>query len=876
MRLTREETSSSAPQVIDLVSSVKALHGLSYQELNKLIKNSENFTLCYSSENGILEIEMEKLVSFLSLHLIAVLMSSDRDETLYKYLLSGLRLMHSLCELAPRHAKLEQVLLDNVKISEQHIDMVFYLLIVSAGGKQDHRNFGDMPILHSALVACSLHLLTGCISSQWQDLALVLLAHPKVDIFMDAAFGAVCAAVKSLHLKLLGYTAEETVNYLCQQCEASLQFLHSLCQQKLFRERLLRNKELCGKGGVLFVVKAVLNLTITPHFKESPRVVAGVSRMKAKVLSILVTLCEVDSISYLDEVASSPGSLDLAKSVAIQVLELLRTTLGRDPRPLNTSSNKSYPMGFLQLNAMRLADIFSDDSNFRSFITIHSAKLLAAMFSLAHGDFLSCWCSSELPIKEEDVTIEYDLSTSAGWLVDIPSLPNPKSLEFIIVTNSMTQASYAHLRTSLLVKVIANLHCFVPTICEEEDKHLFLNKFMECLQMDQSNALPGFSFASDAPKAVTVCRNLRSLLSHAESLIPNALNEEDVQLLRMFLNQVQSRFTSADFEENPDQETQSAGGLLRKEAPNHRSGDDAMQGNEGKPSRSEFGGVMDMDKDAQNVETSGSDSSSTRGKHVADKTDNPESQKSNASIKESGYRKHTEEKQNETVQYEEKQRRKRKRTIMNDEQIAQIENALKVQPDMQRNVGLIMAWADKITCPGSEVTAAQLKNWLNNRKARLARSGNNFRVASEVDNSLPDKRGALRSNDTPKSPAEDVATPSNVGRDPQISGRSSMAEISLAAPSEAVAAGQNVVLVDAAGEETGKGRVFQARGQWYGNNLEELRTFVVDVKELRVSRGTGLPYASIATGVSFEEAETQIGVMRVMWDRSRVFVMPSK
>jgi hypothetical protein len=28
-------------------------------------------------------------------------------------------------------------------------------------------------------------------------------------------------------------------------------------------------------------------------------------------------------------------------------------------------------MGFLQLNAMRLADIFSDDSNFRSYVTIH-------------------------------------------------------------------------------------------------------------------------------------------------------------------------------------------------------------------------------------------------------------------------------------------------------------------------------------------------------------------------------------------------------------------------------------------------------------------------------------------------------------------------
>lgn len=78
--------------------------------------------------------------------------------------------------------------------------------------------------------------------------------------------------------------------------------------------------------------------------------------------------------------------------------------------------------------------------------------------------------------------------------------------------------------------------------------------------MDPSNVLPGFSFTSDAPKAALICRNLRnylfpmtsfneqncgdyflshnllscagSLLSHAESLIPNFLNEEDVQLLR--------------------------------------------------------------------------------------------------------------------------------------------------------------------------------------------------------------------------------------------------------------------------------------------------------------------------------------------------------
>ena len=74
----------------------------------------------------------------------------------------------------------------------------------------------------------------------------------QVDIFMDAAFGAVHTAIGFLEIQLseqntdfltkLSLSAERIINFLCQQCEASLQFLQSLCQQKIFRERLLRNK----------------------------------------------------------------------------------------------------------------------------------------------------------------------------------------------------------------------------------------------------------------------------------------------------------------------------------------------------------------------------------------------------------------------------------------------------------------------------------------------------------------------------------------------------------------------------------------------------------------------------------------------------------
>jgi hypothetical protein len=52
----------------------------------------------------------------------------------------------------------------------------------------------------------------------------------------------------------------------------------------------------------------------------------------------------------------------------MQVVNLLKTAFGRNPGHL-TTTDRRYPTGILQLNAMRLADIFSDDTYFRSYIT---------------------------------------------------------------------------------------------------------------------------------------------------------------------------------------------------------------------------------------------------------------------------------------------------------------------------------------------------------------------------------------------------------------------------------------------------------------------------------------------------------------------------
>lgn len=71
-------------------------------------------------------------------------------------------------------------------------------------------------------------------------------------MYMDVAFGSVRMVVRFLEMTLSGYkegdfmepdlTAERVAYFLAQQCEVSLQFLQSVCQQKLFKERLLKNK----------------------------------------------------------------------------------------------------------------------------------------------------------------------------------------------------------------------------------------------------------------------------------------------------------------------------------------------------------------------------------------------------------------------------------------------------------------------------------------------------------------------------------------------------------------------------------------------------------------------------------------------------------
>lgn len=300
-----------------------------------------------------------------------------------------------------------------------------------------------------------------------------------------------------------------------------------------------------------------------------------------------------------------------------------------------------------------------------------------------------------------------------------------------------------------------------------------------------------------------------------------------------------------------------------------------------------LGGLKEADEDVQNVDTSGSESSSPREKNFADQMNYSEFSRSNEHFIESAVGRVQEDEKVETVQSEEKQRRKRKRTIMTEEQMNLVERALLEEPDMQRNAASIQSWADRLTALGSEVTSSQLKNWLNNRKARLARAAaRDVRAATEGGHAFPEKQGGSgvgSLDNSHESPGEDLNVPLVAGGSLSTSGTAVAIENTEVAPAELVdiapeesvrrEPGQYVVLLDGQGGEVGEGKVHQTRGKWYGWILEESGICVVDIIELKVEKWATLPHQSEATGASFEEAEVKFGVMRVLWDSSRTLIL---
>jgi len=244
-----------------------------------------------------------------------------------------------------------------------------------------------------------------------------------------------------------------------------------------------------------------------------------------------------------------------------------------------------------------------------------------------------------------------------------------------------------------------------------------------------------------------------------------------------------------------------------------------------------------------------------------------------------------EDEKGESSVYDERQPKRRKRTLMNDEQIDELEKALVDEPEMHKNAILLQNWSEKLSVQGPEITASQLKNWLNNRKAKLARIAKERGVPFEGENAdKPSTPATPHLGESSESAGEDSYMPParvmnaiSKGRlvSPDGNELTSQAEFSqnmmLSRPftrSFSFEPGRLVSLVDGDGKEVGRGKIFQAPPV---KSSAETRLCVVDVTELSIEKWRELPHPSEASGRTFQEAEVRNGgVIRVPWDVVRL------
>ncbi|KAJ0961302.1 hypothetical protein J5N97_000708 [Dioscorea zingiberensis] len=340
-------TSQISPEDYNTKLAVEILSQVPPSDLENLIKSPNSITQQTSraDEASVDQIDLAKLGESLPLHLINILLSNHADDSHLDYVLRGVCLLHPLIYFAPYNTPLWQVLINDIKVKADVIELVLQILIKLC----DYPIRGNVlqacsSLLHPTLVVRSFYLLATCVSHIWHELAVVLLANPK-----------------------------------------------EICTQRL-----------------LSLAQAVLNLDVPTYFTDMVEIMDPILRIKSKFLTIVILCCETDQTeSFLDRVAHNPQSMQLAQSLALKVLAIVKSALDGVGEHQTRSIDNNIPNDLLILKAMILNDHLSNNPNFKQFIIDNMTHFLVNLFTIPPQEFISKWCSNDTPMMDQTINFEY-------------------------------------------------------------------------------------------------------------------------------------------------------------------------------------------------------------------------------------------------------------------------------------------------------------------------------------------------------------------------------------------------------------------------------------------------------------------------------------
>jgi hypothetical protein len=519
---------------------VEILSDLCVSDLKLILRTLDGgfVGIILGAETSRRSINLEKIVTQLPRHLLAYIVKEDRGspQKWHAYISKGMQLLHNLMSLSGHNARLGAAQ-HGMEWSTVVLDLVLLASVVWMQNLAGHSSQQSSHPSSGATVAQCVEGLRLCASVLAAALQAdvdrgqyecydSLLTHARLVVFICTPIDALQLLMRLLNNPMCKDTsASGLAASVSKTIVAILYSLYYMCLSEEFVIHLVQHEQFFS-GEFLDSIIRLLKTNTAEH-----------EQIMHQTLRTLYVLFEKENPCFLDIVASNPLSLKQAQTVIQMIISMASGVVDK-----STCTSSA-------LEAFKLVELLSDDSNFKNEIIAGATTLILRLLSLPPDVVTSVFMtppSTSTSISSTTTPSKCSSSTSTSSSSAPSNSPSTSTTSGDAANSGSSQSGGTNPDLPvqdvmvLLFRIVGNLHCFNEAVCKPEDKGRFLRTVVDTLSR---YPLPSPS-RGHGPKAdihnSNILKNLHFLLFHLskENHIYN-LNMEELELFTSFSEELQ-------------------------------------------------------------------------------------------------------------------------------------------------------------------------------------------------------------------------------------------------------------------------------------------------------------------------------------------------
>ncbi|KAL0052476.1 hypothetical protein WJX82_002806 [Trebouxia sp. C0006] len=592
-KFRRDYAVKQQEQVLDIHLAVDRLHTLATPALRKATTKVEYewrivIQGVYPGQTDS-KMSVVDLMKTLPVHLIACLLAQQplgagqgswqaeltphklSHSSIWGYLAQGLTLLGNLCGVSAVIKEVSVAINQDSTFHERVLDLANLALSCLAGPEARHSNAAavdpdrDQECLNrAAMVPAALNAVlyafqpaAAVADVELHFLCMELFKQAASPIFLDAIFDAVAVVINMVRSALVSGNTSLDLYMLSYHAGVTMQVLAELTATPLFYYRLaIQEKPFAAP---LRLIAAGLDLhslpLAPPPFKQegltcvpilpgidthSTAATQGAAELlSARAMALMLCFSDYEATGFLDQAAGHLATSELLDQCVDNILGYAGLALQR-PK-VSAVPVEFTGEGQMQLNSLHMAEVLTDDSNFRQRAMDSLAAPMAHALSQSPQDFASAWLAGqeafELHSKDTVNDATYLLLSS----LSVEALRKANIIKALAMNLHLARpdkdpGSFRHTlaleaveRCITLFMTLGNLHWFTSATCPPQLENYFADLLVEQVKkqkQDQSlkQALQG------------VLANLQSLYQHNQ-LIFQAAHQHVPQDANLVLSQ---------------------------------------------------------------------------------------------------------------------------------------------------------------------------------------------------------------------------------------------------------------------------------------------------------------------------------------------------